>query len=314
MNKIPIVAVVGPTASGKTALAVELAKKLDGEIISFDSMQIYKGMHIASAAPDMEERQGVPHHLLEFLEPSESFSVADFKTVATSCVKDIVSRSKAVIIAGGTGLYINSFIDNILFTEEEIDQKLRDSLGAEYDRIGGEAMIEKLRTFDPETADKLHPNNKKRVIRAFEIYKTSGVTMSQQLRYSKTEESPYIPFMLGLTFSDRELLYERINKRVDIMLKNGLLMEAQAMFSSGASGTAVQAIGHKEFYPYFRGEITLSEATELLKAETRRYAKRQLTWFRRDERINWIYRDVTEDITGEALRVLERNGYFGKTT
>lgn len=312
MRKIPIVAVVGPTASGKTDLAVELAKKLDGEIISFDSMQIYKGMHIASAAPDMEERQGIPHHLLEFLESGINFSVADFIAAATKCVKDITERKKAIIIAGGTGLYINSFIDNITFAKEETDPILRERLNAEYDELGGEAMLEKLRTFDPESAERLHPNNKKRVIRAFEVYMTSGVTMTQQLENSKTEDSPYNPYFIGLTYSDRALLYDRINKRVDVMLQKGLLCEAEAMYKSETRGTASQAIGHKEFYPYFSGEITLSEATENLKAETRRYAKRQLTWFRRDERINWIYRDKTDNPTEEALLILERNGYFGE--
>lgn len=314
MNKIPVIAVVGPTASGKTDLAVELAKKLDGEIISFDSMQIYKGMRIASAAPDEEEKQEIPHHLLEFLEPETKFSVADFIKVAKDCVEDVFSRGKTVIIVGGTGLYLNSFIDNIQFTEEETDFALRDRLSKEYDELGAEHMIDKLRLFDPVSAQRIHPNNKKRIIRAFEIYETTGSTMTEQLEKSKSEESPYIPYILGLTYKRRELLYERINKRVDIMLDKGLLTEAEAMFNRGSSGTAVQAIGHKEFFPYFRGETTLEEAVELLKAETRRYAKRQLTWFRRDERVNWIYGDQSDSIVHDALLILERNGYFGKTT
>lgn len=314
MNKTPIIAVVGPTASGKTELAVKLAKKLDAEIISFDSMQIYKGMHIASAAPDEAETEGIKHHLIEFLEPEESFSVADFVKAAKSAVDDILSRGKPIIIEGGTGLYVNSFIDNITFSDEVADQQLREELNAEYDLIGGEAMVEKLRKFDPQSAQRLHPNNKKRVIRAFEIYMTTGITMTQQLENSTKAESPYLPYMLGLSFEDRELLYGRIDLRVDKMIAKGLVSEAAAMFEKNTSGTAVQAIGHKEFFPYFKGEISLDEATELLKRETRRYAKRQLTWFRRDERINWIYRDKTEDVFKEAVHILERIGYFGKAT
>lgn len=314
MNKTPIIAVVGSTASGKTELAVRLAQRLDAEIISFDSMQIYKGMHIASAAPDEAERGGVRHHLLEFLEPEQSFSVADFVKAAKSAVDDILSRNKPVIIAGGTGLYVNSFIDNIVFSEENVDEALRAELNSEYDRIGGEEMLKKLREFDPDSAQRLHPNNKKRVIRAFEIYKTSGITMTQQLETSVKEESPYIPYMLGLTFEDRDKLYGRINLRVDKMIEAGLITEAKAMFDKNTAGTAVQAIGHKEFFPYFKGETSLEEAAETLKRETRRYAKRQLTWFRRDERVNWIYRDKAEDVLAEALHILERIGYFGKTT
>ncbi len=314
MNKTSIIAVVGPTASGKTELAVKLAQRLDAEIISFDSMQIYKGMHIASAAPDTTEMDGVRHHLLEFLEPEQSFSVADFVKSAKTAVDDILSRNKQIIIAGGTGLYVNSFIDNIVFSEEATDEILRAELNAEYDLIGGEAMLEKLKEFDPQSAERLHPNNKKRVIRAFEIYKTSGITMTQQLEDSVKEGSPYKPYMLGLAFEDREKLYGRINLRVDKMIEAGLITEAKAMFDKNTAGTAVQAIGHKEFFPYFKGEISLQEAAEHLKRETRRYAKRQLTWFRRDERINWIYRDKAKDILTEALHILERIGYFGKTT
>lgn len=314
MEKTPIIVIVGPTASGKTELSVRIAKKLDAEIISFDSMQIYKGMHIASAAPGEDEREGVRHHLLEFLQPEQSFSVADFVKEAKKACEDIKSRNKPIIIVGGTGLYISSFVDNITFSEEKQNMGLREELSAEYDSIGGEEMLKKLSEFDPESARRLHPNNKKRVIRAFEIYLTSGVTMTEQLKNSKNEESPYVPYMIGLTFEDREKLYSRIELRVDNMLSSGLLDEARAMFERNAEGTAVQAIGHKEFFSYFRGEATLEEAVELLKGETRRYAKRQLTWFRRDERINWIYRDRSEDILADALHILERIGYFGKTT
>ena len=314
MNKIPVIAVVGPTASGKTELAVELAKRLNGEIISFDSMQIYKGMPIASAAPDEAEKQGIPHHLLEFLEPDVNYSVADFIKAATDVAKDIYSRGKQVIIAGGTGLYVSSFLDNISFSEEESDPVLREKLNNEFDAVGGEEMLKKLAEFDPESAERLHPNNKKRIIRAFEIYLSSGITMTKQLENSRKTESPYAPFMLGITFEDRSKLYDRINLRVDKMLEKGLLAEAKADYEAKREGTALQAIGHKEFFRYFSGEVTLEEATEELKAETRRYAKRQLTWFRRDGRVNWIYRDSCEDVSEEAIKILERIGYFGKTT
>lgn len=310
MKKTPIIAVVGPTASGKSELAVSLAERLDGEVISFDSMQIYKGMHIASAAPDKEEMRGIPHHLVEFLEPSESFSVAEFVKLAKAKTEEITKRGKRVIIAGGTGLYINSFLDNIIFTQSETDQSMREELSREFDRVGAEEMLRRLYEFDPETAKRLHPNNKKRIIRAFEIYETTGQTMTEQLENSRTEESPYEPYMIGLTYFDRERLYERINLRVDKMLEAGLLEEAKGAFEGEGSKTSVQAIGHKELFGYIKGECSLSEAVELLKMQTRRYAKRQLTWFKRDERISWIYRDIIENTTEEAIKILEGKGYF----
>ena len=310
MKKTPIIAVVGPTASGKSELAVSLAERLDGEVISFDSMQIYKGMHIASAAPNHEEMRGIPHHLVEFLEPSESFSVAEFLKLAKAKTEEITKRGKRVIIAGGTGLYINSFLDNIIFTQSETDQSMREELNREFDRVGAEEMLRRLKEFDPETANRLHPNNKKRIIRAFEIYETTGQTMTEQLESSRAEESPYEPYMIGLTYFDRERLYDRINLRVDKMLEKGLLDEAKGAFKGEGSKTSVQAIGHKELFGYIKGECSLSEAVELLKMQTRRYAKRQLTWFKRDERISWIYRDIVSNTTEEAIKILEGKGYF----
>ena len=310
MKKTPIVAVVGPTASGKSELAVSLAERLDGEVISFDSMQIYKGMHIASAAPDEEEMRGIPHHLVEFLEPSESFSVAEFVRMAKAKTEEIIKRGKKVIIAGGTGLYINSFLDNIIFTQSETDQSVREKFSRELDRVGAEEMLRRLYEFDPETAKRLHPNNKKRIIRAFEIYETTGQTMTEQLENSRAEESPYEPYMIGLSYLDRESLYERINLRVDKMLEAGLLEEAKRAFETNASKTSAQAIGHKELFGYFKGERSFLEAVELLKMQTRRYAKRQLTWFKRDERISWIYRDLTGNTAEEAIKILEGKGYF----
>lgn len=308
--KTPVIAIVGPTATGKTALSVDLAERLGGEIISCDSMQVYRDMHIASAAPDTEEKRGVPHHLFEFLERGDSYSVAEYVKDAHRKIAEVTARGNVPIFVGGTGLYISSLIDNVNFAEEKTDPDLRSALEQEYDRLGGERMIELLAEFDPEAAKNIHPNNKKRVIRAFEIYKQTGRTMTEQNENSKTEPSPYIPFMIGLKAYDREFLYDRINRRVDIMLENGLLKEAKAAFLNRGGDTAVQAIGHKEFFPFFEGEISLDEAVETVKRETRRYAKRQLTWFSRDERIEWINIDKTDDVLSETLKILERKGYF----
>ena len=308
--KIPLIAIVGPTASGKTALSVDLALKLNGEIVSCDSMQIYKDMHIASATPDEEEKQGVVHHLVEFLDREESFSVADYVDLAHHKINDISSRGKNAILVGGTGLYFNSLVDNISFTKEKIDDKLRNELEEEFSKIGGEEMLKKLSEFDSVTANSLHPNNKKRIIRAFEIYITTGKTMAQQQKDSKSIPSPYKPYIIGLTFNNRQLLYERIEKRIDIMLEKGLLKEAENAYRFKNNKTAVQAIGHKEFFDYFEGKESLEQAILKLKTETRHYAKRQLTWFNKDERINWIYLDKTENTKEEALQILERSGYF----
>ena len=307
----PVIYIVGPTASGKTSFSIEIAKRFNGEIISGDSMQIYKDMHIASAAPDEEEKGNIPHHLFEFLERDESYSVADYVLDAHKAAADISSRNKLPVFVGGTGLYISSLIDNVSFAEEQTDQSLRAELQEEYDRLGGEEMIRRLAEFDPDAAANIHPNNKKRVIRAFEVYKLTGQTITSQNENSKKEPSPYIPYIIGLKSEDREFLYERINRRVDLMLEKGILEEARRAFESRGSATSVQAIGHKEFFPFFEGKISLDEAVETLKRETRRYAKRQLTWFGRDERTNWINIDKTDDVLSDALKILERNGYFG---
>ncbi len=298
---------VGPTASGKTGLAVELAKALDGEIISADSMQIYKGLSIASAAPTREEMQGIPHHLIEFLDTNDAFTVADYTALARQKINEVAARGKTPIIAGGTGLYINSLVDNIEFIEQDTDTSVRERLTNEYKALGGETMLERLREIDPDAAASLHPSNDRRIIRALEIYELTGRTLTEQNILSRQNESPYIPVMIGLNYTDRGVLYERINKRVDIMLENGLLEEARGAFDRRTSATdgAVQAIGHKEFFDFFEGKITLDEAVELLKRSTRRYAKRQLTWFLRDSRINWIYPDVTPDTVGEALKIIK---------
>ena len=300
--KIPLIVVVGPTASGKTALAIEIAKRYNGEIISADSMQIYKGFPIASAAPNNEEKKSAVHHLVEFLDPADKFSVADYVNLAGKKITEVINKGKLPIIAGGTGLYINSLIDGIKFSDQKADINLRKAINDEFDRLGAEAMLKKLYEIDKETAEKLSAGDKRRIVRAFEVYRSTGITVSEQNRLSREQESPYDPLIIGITFEDRQKLYERINTRVDIMLENGLLEEAKGSSQKGI--TAAQAIGHKEFIPYFNGEVSLNDAIENLKRETRRYAKRQLTWFRRDERINWIYADK-QDVKESAFKIIE---------
>ena len=306
MKKQKIICVVGPTASGKTGLGIALAKHFDGEVISADSMQIYCDMHIASAAPDQSETQGIPHHLVEFLPYGSSFTVADYVKAARQKIAEVASRGKLPIIVGGTGLYINSLINNVEFIEQKTDLKLREKITREFDNIGGQAMLERLREIDPEAAEKLHENDKRRIIRAFEIYESTGNTKSFNDELSVQNESPYKTCMIGITYRDREKLYERINARVDIMLENGLLDEAKDAFQKNLGGGAVQAIGHKEFFDYFSGETSFDEAVENLKRSTRRYAKRQLTWFNKDERINWIYKDEEADATSSAIMIAKK--------
>jgi len=301
-----VIYVVGPTASGKTTLGVDLALKYNAEVVSADSMQIYKGISIATAAPTTKETKGVKHHLIEFLELYESFTVADYVSVARKKINDILGSGKNCIVVGGTGLYINSLVDNIIFSPQENDVDLRKSLEAEMEEKGAEAMLEYLATFDPHSAQKLHPNNKRRIIRAIEVYKSTGKTFTQLNEISKQETSPYNPIMIGITYKDRERLYDRINKRVDLMLQNGILEEAKQYFSLELGSGAAQAIGHKELSGYLNGQCELEEAVENLKRATRHYAKRQLTWFGRDERINWIYADESQNVLEDAIEIIEK--------
>ncbi len=296
MQKPSLLVIVGPTASGKTALAVECAKKFGGEIISADSMQIYKGMSIATAKPTEEEMQGIPHHLIDFVDVTSQYSVAQFVADAEKCCRDILSRGKLPVLAGGTGLYVDSFVNNISFSEADGDEALRKKLSDELNSVGAEKMLEKLSQFDPEYAAKLHPNNKKRIIRAFEIYTLTGKTPTETAALSRKEPSRYNCCFVGINYKSREILYDRINRRVDLMMANGLLEEAKIYYDLPKKSTASQAIGYKELKPYFDGEISLEQAVENLKIGTRHYAKRQLTWFRRNESIKWFYPDeVTKD-------------------
>lgn len=291
MQNIPVLAVVGPTASGKTALAVELAKRLGGEIVSADSMQIYKGMDIASAKPTEAEKQGIPHHMMDFLPPETPYSVAEYVKAARACILEIHKRQKLPILVGGTGLYVDSLLTGTQFIETETDFDLRARLETEFDALGGEKMLEKLAAFDRDTAARLHPNNRKRIIRAFEVYTLTGKTMTEALAASREKPSPFTPCYIGIAYENREILYDRINRRVDIMLENGLLAEARAFFQ-GTPDTAAQAIGYKELKPYLDSVLSLDEAVENLKRATRNYAKRQITWFKRNPQIHWIYADT----------------------
>lgn len=306
MNKIIVIS--GPTASGKTALAVEIAKRYDGEVISADSMQIYTDMDIASAKATPEEQQGIPHHLMDFLDPAESFSVADWVKLAGECADDILSRGKTPVICGGTGLYISSFIDNLQFDESQCDPEFREEMRAFAEQNGAAALLERLRSVDPETAETLHENNVSRIIRALEVYKTTGHTISEAKRASRSAPSPYSFILITLDFEQREQLHERINRRVDQMIANGLEQEARRCFEQKNRPTAAQAIGCKELYPYFRGEKTLAECVEELKLRTRQYSKRQLTWFRRDSRFHRIVirpGDGLQEVLSEAVCIIE---------
>ncbi len=297
-EKIPVIVVCGPTASGKTAVGVELALRLGGEVVSADSMQIYKGLAISTAKPSFEEMKGVPHHLMDFLEPDEPFSVADYVKMARECISDIRSRGKLPIIVGGTGLYINSLIDNISFDHIVSDDSLRKELEEEAEKMGKEHMHEKLRSLDPQAAESIHPNNVIRVIRAIEMCLLSGRTGSENREESRKNQSPYEPCMIGLTCFDRQVLYDRINRRVDKMFEDGLEAEVRAVYEKFKLRTAFNAIGFKEMIPYFEGECSLEEAADKIKQESRHYAKRQLTWFRRDVRITWADTANSEQFDG----------------
>lgn len=290
MNRIPVVAVVGPTASGKSDLAVEICLRFNGEAVSADSMQIYKVLDISTAKPTEEEKKGVPHHVMDFLDNTESFSVAEYQKMAGECIRDIHSRGKLPVIVGGTGLYIDTLLNNIQLKEDSFDEVLREKLLERVEKEGIENLLDELRGIDPEYAEKMHPNNVKRIVRALEVWYSSGVTMTQQIADSHAE-SPYDVCFIGLDAEDRDFLYERINRRVGIMLENGLEAEAKDYLSQKNTATSSQAIGCKELKPYFDGEITLAEAADNLRQATRRYAKRQLTWFRRNKEITWILID-----------------------
>lgn len=309
--KKKIIAVAGPTASGKTALSIALAKKIGGEIISCDSMQIYRGMDIGTAKPTKEEMDGVPHHLIDIVDPCEFFSAADYALLAKKKIEEIYSRGNVPIFCGGTGLYLESVVRPRAYGASEPEPGYRAELFELAAREGGTHILhEKLREVDPESADAIHENNVKRVIRALEIYRSAGVPKSRLDRASKEIESEYDVRAICLRFSDRNTLYERINKRVDKMIADGLLCEVRRLYESGMlkrSYTAAQAIGYKEFISYLDGNMSLDEAAEALKCATRRYAKRQMTWFGARDYIKYIDMDGkdAEAVLAEACEMIK---------
>lgn len=293
-TKIPLVVVAGPTASGKTEAAIRICQWFDGEVISADSMQIYKYLSVGTAKPDEAEKEGIPHHLMDFLEPSQAFSVAEYVQKAKEVIADIHSRGKLPVLVGGTGLYIDSLINNIQFSETDNDPALRQELQNYAAEQGNDALWQKLNEMDPEAAANIHPNNVGRVIRAIEMIELSGKTKTEQLLESRREPSPYDVFYIGINYRDRQTLYERINRRVHIMLEQGLEEEARWLLEHGYAPTAAQAIGYKEMFGYLNGEESLEQAIEKIQIGSRHYAKRQLTWFRRNEAVQWFYPDDYE--------------------
>ena len=303
--KHPVAAVVGPTATGKTALGVALAERFGGEIISADSMQIYKGLDVGTAKVTPEETHGIPHHGVDILAPDQLFSVADFTAMAARLEQEISARGHLPILVGGTGLYVQSFLYGVRFAAEKTPAGLREQLAAELAEKGGAAMYAQLQSVDPEAAAAIHPNNQVRVLRALEHYRATGRRLSEQKADSLPPERPYRSLVLGLDFPDRAQLYRRIDLRVDRMMEAGLLQEAELVWRSRQQyRTAAQAIGYKEFFPYFEGEAELDACTAKLKQASRNYAKRQLTWFRHMEGVVWLDAGAA-DVTEAACRAMQ---------
>lgn len=304
-----IIAVAGPTASGKSALALELCKRLDGELISLDSMQIYRGLDIGTAKPTKAEQAEVRHHMIDICEPTENFSAAEFAERAHKVIADVQSRGKKAVLCGGTGLYLDTVLGRLDFGEIESDEKLRGELIAFAEKNGAEALHERLRGIDPQASEKIHKNNVRRVARAIEIYELTGKTKTEHDREA-ISDSPYESLIIGLDYDDREVLYSRINRRVDAMIEAGLEGEVRSLVSRGllsAESTAGQAIGYKEMLGYIAGDCSLGDAVEKIKLGTRRYAKRQLTWLRRNPNINWLCPDRLCDfqsLVGEAEKII----------
>lgn len=305
MEKPLVVVVAGPTASGKTSLGIEIAKHFGGEIVSADSMQIYKNMDIATAKPTPDELSQVKHHLIGFLDVGESFSVAKYKILALEAIDDILSRNKLPVVVGGTGLYIDTLVNNTEFLDYD-KSDIRQKLTLKAEKEGIESLWSLLKSVDPESADKIHLNDSKRIIRALEVYYSTGKTITQQCELSHLNESKYRFCIIGLTAQNRQHLYDRINLRVDMMLGDGLIEEAKNFFALECGSTAKQAIGYKELKPYLDGLVSLDQAVEKLKMETRRYAKRQLTWLRRNNKIHWLSIDSLSPMAlrQEAFKII----------
>ena len=304
-----IICIAGPTASGKTALAVELAKELNGEVVSCDSMQVYKRMDIGTAKPTAEEMQGIPHHMLDVAQAWEDFSVSRYCNQAAPIVDDIIAQGKTAIIAGGTGLYMDSLIRGNNFAPFP-STGVREALEARAEAEGIQPLLEELALVDPESTGRLHPSDRKRIIRALEVYRETGITITEHNRRTREVPPKYRPVWLGLDFSDRAALYRRIDRRVERMLEAGLLDEIRSLLESGIpeTCTAMQAIGYKEFLPVLRGERGLCDAAAEVCQSSRRYAKRQLTWFRRNPNMHWIVREedgAPDEIIRQARQILQ---------
>jgi len=303
-----LLVIVGPTAVGKTEIAVHVAKRLNGEIISADSMQVYRGMNIGTAKPTLEEQAGIPHHMLDIVDPGEPFSVADYQRMAREKIRQIAARGRLPILAGGTGLYVRAVIDPYNFIPADTDWNLRDRLRQMAKEEGLDGLYRWLSEVDPVAAKRIHPNDERRIVRALEVYKTTGQPLSFWEQQPDEQRPLYDLVMIGL-HRPRPELYERINRRVDLMLEQGLLEEAKELLAQGLDEKFIanQAIGYKEFFAYLRGEESLAEATEKLKQGTRRYAKRQLTWFRVDRRVEWVQvgeNRTAVEVVNEILKIV----------
>ena len=288
MNKPKVIVICGPTASGKTALSIELAKKVNGEIISSDSMQIYKDMDIGTAKPTEKEMQGIKHYLIDFVEPNQRYSVAEFKKDAENAIEEVLEKDKTPIVVGGTGLYVDSLIYGIEYPDIELDEKYREKLEKRADKEGLELLYNEAKKIDPQAIEKISKNDKKRIIRVLEIYKATGKNKTEQEKESRKNGIKYDYKVFAINM-DREILYDRINKRVDIMIENGLIEEVEKLLKKYTEfPTAMQGLGYKEVVEYLQGKITKEEMIENIKRETRRYAKRQITWFKKNKQTIWI--------------------------
>ncbi len=307
-----ILCIVGPTASGKTKLSVALGQLTGGEIVSADSMQLYKDMNIGTAKPSMAERGGVPHHMLDVLDVDTEYSVAEYARDASVCIDEILSKGKLPIVVGGTGLYFDALTGSVRFEEGPgSDENIRARLWDMYEKIGADALHESLRQIDPESAENIHKNNVKRVIRAIEVYELTGRTMTEHIKRAKAQPPLYDALTIGLNTSERDILYRRIDRRVDEMVDMGLIDEAKTLYERPMSQTARQAIGYKELFASFDGRCTLPQAIAEIKQESRRYAKRQLTWFRRNEQVQWLTFDESvnfENLLEKASELLKIYG------
>ncbi len=309
MKKQKLLVIGGPTASGKTALGVELAKRLNGEVISADSMQIYKGLDITTAKPAPEEMQGIPHHLISIIPRSQNFSVAEYVSLAGQKIQEISARGKLPVMVGGTGLYLDSVVNGIQFSPEQEDLSLRQELFGRAETEGNAVLYQQLQKLDPEACEKIHVNNTVRLVRALEVCLRTGKPFTEYKKQNLSSEPPYQAIQLGLDYASRQELYDRINRRVFNMLDAGMLEEVRQAYEEGTVGTAAAAIGYKELIPYLKQQSALDDCIAMIQQESRRYAKRQLTWFRRNAQIQWLIlskNDELQEISEKAEKMIAK--------